>query len=144
MQVGRTLQELTVGESASQRWQVTDATITAFAELTGDFNRVHIDDDFARQTPFKGRIAHGMLTAGFISSVLANHLPGPGTIYVSQTLEFLAPVRPGDEVEVMVDVREVRLADKRVVLATTARVGETVVARGEAVVLPPRRSLAAG
>ena len=138
METGRSWSELQVGLSASRRWHVTDDLIAAFAAVTGDHNRVHLDEDYARTTPFRGRIAHGMLVAGFISAVLANDLPGPGTIYVSQQLSFRAPVRPGDEVEVLVQVTELQAERKRVVLRTTARVGDTVVAEGDAVVLPPR------
>lgn len=132
-----TFAELQVGQQAQRSWLVTDATIEAFAAVTGDTNRVHLDDAYAAATPFKGRIAHGMLTAGFISAVLANQLPGPGTIYLSQDLRFKAPVRPGDNVTVHVSVRELIAEKKRVVLDTVARVGDLVVAEGTAVVLPP-------
>lgn len=130
-------EELRVGQQASRTWTVDDATIEAFAAVTGDHNRVHLDDAFASATPFKGRIAHGMLTAGYISAVLANQLPGPGTIYLSQDIRFRAPVRPLDEVTVQVTVRELVAEKRRVVLDTVARVGDRVVAEGTATVLPP-------
>ena len=129
--------ELQVGQQASRTWTVSTATIEAFAAVTGDHNRAHLDEAYAQTTPFKGRIAHGMLTAGYISAVLANQLPGPGTIYLSQDLRFRAPVRPGDQVTVQVTVRELLAEKRRVVLETVAKVGEKVVAEGTAVVLPP-------
>ncbi len=132
-----TFAELQVGQQAQRTWLVSNATIEAFAEVSGDTNRVHLDDTYAAGTMFKGRIAHGMLTAGYISAVLANQLPGPGTIYLSQDLRFKAPVRPGDEVTVQVSVRELLAEKKRVVLDTVARVGDKVVAEGTAVVMPP-------
>lgn len=129
--------DLHVGQQATRTWTVDNATIEAFAAVTGDHNRVHLDDEFAKATPFKGRIAHGMLTAGYISAVLANQLPGPGTIYLSQDLRFRAPVRPGDQLTVQVTVRELLAEKRRVVLETVAKVGDKVVAEGTAVVLPP-------
>ena len=129
--------ELQVGQQASRTWTVSTATIEAFAAVTGDHNRAHLDEAYAQTTTFKGRIAHGMLTAGYISAVLANQLPGPGTIYLSQDLRFRAPVRPGDQVTVQVTVRELLAEKRRVVLETVAKVGEKVVAEGTAVVLPP-------
>ena len=129
--------ELEVGQQASRTWTVDAAAIEAFAAVTGDHNRVHLDEEFAQSTPFKGRIAHGMLTAGYISAVLANQLPGPGTIYLSQDLRFRAPVRPGDQVTVTVTVRELVAEKRRVVLDTVARVADKVVAEGTATVLPP-------
>ncbi len=131
--------ELTVGMTASYRHVVTDADVQAFANVSGDRNPLHLDEDFARTTRFKHRIAHGMLSASFFSTVLANTLPGPGTIYLSQSLFFRAPVRIGDAVEARVTVAEI-LGDKgRVLLKTVASVGETVVVDGEAMVLVPLR-----
>jgi 3-hydroxybutyryl-CoA dehydratase len=127
---------LEIGARASLARTITDADIRGFAEATGDTNPVHLDDAYAKASRFGGRIAHGMLTAGLVSAVLANRLPGPGTIYVSQTLAFKAPVRPGDTVTAEVEVVEVR--GRRVRLATQARLADgTVVLAGEAVVLVP-------
>ena len=125
-----------VGEYAEREFDVTDAVLEAFAEATGDRNPVHFDDAYAAGTRFGGRIAHGMLTAGFISAVLANDLPGPGTIYLAQELGFKAPVRPGETVRVRVELVEAG-ARGRGVFATTAWVGETLVADGRATVLLP-------
>jgi 3-hydroxybutyryl-CoA dehydratase len=137
---GYTIDELSPGMTASYERVVTIADIEAFAEVSGDHNPVHLDDAYAKTTPFKGRIAHGMLGAGFISTVLASKLPGPGTVYLGQTLAFKAPVRPGDKVEARVTVTEVIREKKRVKLATQCRVGETVVIDGEATVLVTQQS----
>ena len=134
------LADLHVGQSATLARTVTAADIAQFAAVTGDANPVHLDEAYARTTPFGGRIAHGMLSAAFISAVLGMQLPGPGTIYLSQTLKFRAPVRPGDTVKTTVTVREL-IADKnRVVLDAVCAVGELVVLQGEAVVLAPVRA----
>src|SRR5262249_55394883 len=101
------LEDLALGQSAEDARVVADAGITKFAEVSGDFNPVHVDEEFAQTTPFKGRIAHGMLSGAFISSVLGNRLPGPGAIYISQSLKFKRPVRPGDEVVTRVEVTDI-------------------------------------
>ncbi|HEX7124174.1 MAG TPA: MaoC family dehydratase [Thermodesulfobacteriota bacterium] len=128
---------LEVGARAEITRTLTDADIRKFAEATGDTNPVHLDEAYAKGTVFGGRIAHGLLTAGLVSAVLANRLPGPGTVYLSQTLEFKAPVRPGDTVTAEVEVLEV--TGRRARLATRCRLADgTVVLTGEAVVRPPR------
>ena len=127
---------LKVGDTDSLTKTITDDDIRAFADLTGDHNPVHLDDEFARGTRFGRRIAHGMLSAGLISSVLANKLPGSGTVYLSQTLTFVAPVFPGDSITARVTVTRVR-DDKPIVTLETLCInqrGEPVI-RGEAVVL---------
>ena len=131
------IDELAVGASAEYAKTVTEADVMAFAEVTGDFNPVHVDEAAAARSPFGGRIAHGMLAAGLISAVLAMKLPGPGTIYLGQTLRFTKPVRIGDTVTARVEVLEV-MRKRRVRLATTCRNqhGE-VVLDGEATVLVP-------
>lgn len=124
------------GDTAETTRTIQQADIDAFAEITGDHNPVHVDDAFAQQTRFGRRIAHGMLTASLISSVLANKLPGKGSVYLGQTLQFVAPVFPGDEVTARVTVKEVR-EDKPIVKLETICLnqrGETVI-RGEATVL---------
>ncbi len=129
---------LAVGARATFARTITEADVVKFAEATGDANPLHLDEAYARSTPFGGRIAHGLLTAGLISAVLASRLPGPGTIYVSQTLEFRAPVRPGDTVTAEVEVLELP-SPRRVRLATRCRLADgTLVLTGEAVVVPPR------
>ena len=130
--------DLTVGASAELSKAVTDVDVMSYAAITGDYNPVHVDAEAAAASMFKGRIAHGMLSAGFISAVLAMKLPGPGAIYLSQSLRFTKPVRLGDTVTARVEVLETIPAKKRVRLATTCRNqhGETVI-EGEALVMVP-------
>jgi 3-hydroxybutyryl-CoA dehydratase len=125
-----------VGDSAEIIKTIEQADIDAFADVTGDHNPVHVDEEFAKTTRFGRRIAHGMLTASLISSVLANKLPGEGSIYLGQTLQFVAPVFPGDEITARVTVKEVR-EDKPILKLETICMNqrdETVI-RGEATVL---------
>ena len=133
------LEDLQPGMMRSLRKTVTDQDIALFAEVSSDHNPVHMDDAAARQSIFGGRIAHGMLTAALISAVIGEQLPGHGTIYLSQTMRFLAPVRPGDTVTAEVEVTAIDMGRKRVTLDTRAFVGRTAVLRGEAVVLAPSR-----
>lgn len=124
------------GDKASRTTTITDEMIRAFADLTGDTNPVHLDDDYAAGTRFGRRIAHGMIAAGLISATLANDLPGPGTVYLSQTLQFKAPVYPGDTITTTVEVKNVRPDKPIVTLATVCKnQDEKVVLEGEAVVL---------
>lgn len=127
---------LKVGDTDSLTKTITDDDIRAFADLTTDHNPVHLDDEFARTTRFKRRIAHGMLSAGLISAVLANKLPGTGTVYLSQSLNFVAPVYPGDTITARVIVTKVR-EDKPIVTLETVCTNQRdePVIRGEAVVL---------
>jgi 3-hydroxybutyryl-CoA dehydratase len=134
-----TLEELAIGMAATYRHTLTDHDVHVFADLTGDHNPLHLDEDFARTTRFKGRIVHGMLTASFFSTALAI-LPGPGTIYLSQSLRFRAPVRIGDTVEAVVTVAEIVPEKGRVLLATVCRVGDNIVLDGEALALVPKRA----
>lgn len=133
------LDELRVGDAAEMAKTVTEADIVLFAGITGDFNPVHVDAVAAERSMFGGRVAHGMLSAGFISAVLGMRLPGPGSVYLSQSLRFTKPVRIGDTVTARVEVREIIAAKRRVRLATTCRNqnGEVVV-EGEAVVMVER------
>ena len=131
------INDLKPGMSHTMGKTVTDADIVMFAGVSTDTNAVHLDEEFAKTLPFGGRIAHGMLSASFISAVLGAHLPGPGTIYLGQTLKFKAPVRIGDTVKTTVTVKEIALEKKRVILETICRVGETVVIEGEATVMKP-------
>lgn len=125
-----------IGDSAEITKRIDETDIQTFADLTGDHNPVHLDDAFARTTPFKRRIAHGMLTASLISSVLASKLPGEGSIYLGQTLQFVAPVFPGDEITARVVVKEIR-QDKPIVKLETICLNQhsEVVIRGEATVM---------
>lgn len=131
------IEDLEVGMTRSLSKIVTDRDIELFAEVSTDRNPVHLDDSYAQDTIFEGRIAHGMLTAGLISAVIGEQLPGHGTVYLGQTLKFMAPVRPGDLVHAEVEVVEIDYSRRRVNLATHCRVGKTVVLKGEATVLAP-------
>ncbi|HVJ53031.1 MAG TPA: MaoC family dehydratase [Aliidongia sp.] len=136
---GYFIDELSIGMSAGFSKIITDGDVVSFAEISGDDNPVHLDEDYARQTSFGGRIVHGILSAGLISAAIAAKLPGPGTIYLKQNLKFCAPVRIGDLVEAKVTVAEIIADRNRVVLTTICTVGETVVIEGDALVLPPKR-----
>ena len=136
---GKTIGQLTVGDSAQFAKTVTETDVVLYAGITGDFNPAHINEAYAKDTYFKGRIAHGMLTAGFISAILGCHLPGPGTIYLGQTLKFMAPVRIGDTITARVELVEKLEDNKRIRLTTTCTNQEgVVVLEGEATVMPPR------
>lgn len=137
---GYLLEDLAVGMSAAYARTVTEADIVMFAGVSGDMNPVHMNKEYAAHTIFKGQIAHGMLTASFISTVLGTKLPGPGCIYVSQDLRFRAPVRVGDTVRAEVTVSEILRDKKRVVLLTKCTVGDRVVVDGTAVVMVPSRA----
>lgn len=140
---GYYLEDLEIGMSAIYTKTVTDADLVLFAGVSGDINPVHVDQEYAETTMFEGRIAHGMLTASFISAVLGTRLPGPGCIYISQTLKFKAPVRPGDTVKAKVTVKAVELERGRVTLDTVCTVAGKPVLEGEAVLMVPRKSAAA-
>ena len=131
------IDDLQVGQSYTMGKTVTDADIVMFAGVSTDTNAVHLNEEFAKTLPFGGRIAHGMLSASFISAVLGAHLPGPGTIYLSQTLKFTAPVRINDTVNTTVTVKEIIKERKRVILETVCKVGDTVVITGEATIMKP-------
>ena len=133
------IEDLEIGMTRSLTKQVTDRDIELFAEVSTDRNPVHLDDDYAQDTIFEGRIAHGMLTAGLISAVIGEQLPGHGTVYLGQSLKFLAPVRPGDVVTAEVKVLTIDHAKRRVTLETHCSVGKTMVLKGEALVLAPSR-----
>jgi 3-hydroxybutyryl-CoA dehydratase len=133
------LEDLSVGQSAERRHLVTDAVIRAFAEVSGDENPLHLDDAFALTTPFKGRVAHGMLAGAYISAVLGTSLPGPGAVYLSQSLSFRRPVRPGDEVTALVTVSAIDEAKGWVTLSTVCKVAGKAVVTGQAVVVVSRR-----
>jgi 3-hydroxybutyryl-CoA dehydratase len=132
-QNGYDIEDLSVGMSATFSKTITEADIILFAGVSGDINALHINEEYAATTAFKGRIAHGMLSAGLISATLANRLPGPGTVYLGQTLNFLAPVRIGDTVHATVTVREIGERG-RAVLETTCTVKGVKVIDGEATV----------
>ena len=139
MEQGKTIDQLNIGDKASLTKQITESDVLRFAEVTGDRNPIHLDPEYASKTRFKERIAHGMLTASLISAVISTRLLGPGNIYVSQSLEFKAPVKLGDVIQAEVELIE-KIPDKnRVRLKTTCRNQDgTVVIDGEAIVLPRR------
>lgn len=133
------IEDITIGMSRSLTKTITDRDIALFAEVSTDHNPVHLDESFARTTRFEGRIAHGMLTAALISAVIGEQLPGHGAVYLGQTLKFMAPVRPGDSVSAVVTVTAIDPDRRRVTLETLCTVGDTVVLKGEALVLAPGR-----
>ena len=137
---GYFLEDMEVGMTAVYAKTITDADIVMFAGISGDTNPVHLDALFADQTAFKGRIAHGMLSASFISTVLGTRLPGPGCIYLSQSLKFRAPVKAGDTVTARVTVKDVNPDNKRIALDTICTVGDSVVVDGEALLMVSRRA----
>lgn len=133
------IEDIEMGMSRHLRKQVTDRDIALFAEVSTDRNPVHLDDAYAQDTIFEGRIAHGMLTAGLVSAVIGEQLPGHGTVYLGQTLKFLAPVRPGDTVLAEVTVTGIDIAKRRVTLDCRCSVDGRPVLAGEAKVLAPSR-----
>jgi 3-hydroxybutyryl-CoA dehydratase len=133
------IEDLEIGMTRDLRKEVTDHDIELFAEVSTDRNPVHMDDEYAMDTIFEGRIAHGMLTAGLISAVIGEQLPGHGTVYLGQTLKFMAPVRPGDMVHAIVSVAEIDHSKRRAILDCRCEVDGKVVLKGEATVLAPSR-----
>ena len=133
------IEDIEMGMTRYVRKIITDQDIEKFAEISTDHNPVHLDDEYARDTIFEGRIAHGMLTAGLVSAVIGEQLPGHGTIYMSQNLKFLAPVRPGDLVHAEVKVVEMVIDKRRVKLDCRCEVNGKNVLVGEAMVLAPSR-----
>ncbi|WP_455373107.1 MaoC family dehydratase [Limibacillus halophilus] len=139
---GHYIEELEAGMTAVYAKTVTEADIALFAGVSGDTNPVHLNADFAAGTMFKERIAHGMLSASFISTVFGTRLPGPGCIYLSQTLNFKAPVMIGDTVVARVTLREVNKEKKRILVDTVCSVGDKVVLDGEAKLMVASRAQA--
>ncbi|MFT4716032.1 MAG: 3-hydroxybutyryl-CoA dehydratase [Paracoccaceae bacterium] len=134
------LEDLEVGLSRSISKVIGEAEIEMFATVSEDRNPVHLDENYAKNTMFKGRIAHGMLSASLFSAIIGERLPGHGTIYLGQNLRFTAPVRLGDKVDATVTVTEINAAKGRVSLNCVASVGDTVVIKGDATVLAPSRT----
>lgn len=136
---GKTINEIKIGDQASFQKTISETDVYLYAGITGDINPVHINEIAAKESVFKGRIAHGMLTAGLISAVLGVQLPGPGTIYLSQELKFTAPVRFGDTIFVEVTVTEIHEEKNRIRLETRCTNQDgVVVLNGFALVMPPR------
>lgn len=132
-----TISELAVGMTSSYAKTLSQSDVTTFAEVSGDDNPVHVDPDYAGKTMFKGCIAHGMLTGSLISTVIGTQLPGNGSIYLSQSLRFKAPVMVGDRVEASVEIIDVDSDRNRIVLFCQCRVADKVVLDGEARVMVP-------
>ena len=137
---GYFFEDLSPGMSAIFSKTITEADLLMFAGVSGDTNPLHLDEEFASRTMFEGRIAHGMLTASLVSTVLGTKLPGPGAVYVSQAVRFLAPVRVGDTVVARAVVREIVPEKRRVKLATSCQVGDKLVLDGEAVLMVPLKN----
>lgn len=137
--IGKTIGKISLGDAAEFSKTVSETDVYLYAGIIGDFNPAHLNEAYAQKTFFKTRIAHGMLTAGFISTILGTQLPGPGTIYMKQSLSFLAPVRFGDTITARAEVVEIIAEKNRIRLKTTCTNQDgTVVLDGEAVVSPPK------
>ena len=139
---GLYLEDLKVGMSAMFGKTVTEADIMAFAGVSGDTNPIHLHDGFARSTRFGQRIAHGMLSGSFISTVIGTKLPGPGSVYIAQTMNFMAPVLIGETITAVATVTAIDERRRRVTLKTQCLNGDKVVIDGEATILVPRRDVA--
>jgi 3-hydroxybutyryl-CoA dehydratase len=137
--IGKTIEDLKVGDTAKFSKTVSESDVYLFAGVTGDLNPAHVSEEFAKDTFFKTRIAHGMLSASFISTVIGTMLPGPGSVYMRQEANFLAPVKFGDTITAVVEVAEI-IADKKRVRLKTYCINQekTIVVDGEALVSPPR------
>lgn len=136
-------EDMSVGQSVSLTRTISEADIAAFAELSGDHNPIHVDKAYGEASRFGGNIAHGLFTASLVSTLLGMQLPGIGTIYLGQSLQFKAPVRPGDEVVVSVTIRELIERGRRVIFDCSALVGDVEVLAGEATVLAPKKPVTA-
>jgi 3-hydroxybutyryl-CoA dehydratase len=138
MPEGKSIHELKIGDSAQTTKTITESDIELFAGATGDFNPVHLDQAYAEKTSFRGRIAHGLLSVGLLSAVLGNILPGHGTIYLSQEVKFLAPVKIGDTITARVEVMELNPEKNRVKFRTSCLNQDgKIVTDGVAWVMPP-------
>jgi 3-hydroxybutyryl-CoA dehydratase len=141
--IGKTISEIKVGDAAEFTKTISEADVYLYAGVTGDLNPAHVNEDYAKKTFFKTRIAHGMLTAGFISAILGTQLPGPGTIYIRQELSFMAPVFFGDTITARAEVVEVNTEKNRLRFKTTCRNQEgKIILDGEALVSPPKAAKA--
>jgi len=137
---GKTIDEIKIGDAAEFAKTVTESDIYTYAGLSGDFNPAHVNEAYAKNTFFETRIAHGMLSAGFISAILGTQLPGPGAIYLKQELKFMAPVKIGDTITAKAEVIEINQEKNRIKLKTTcSNQNNELVIDGEAVVMPPKK-----
>jgi len=143
--IGKTIDELHIGDAAEFTKTISESDIYLFAGVTGDLNPAHINESYAKNTFFKTRIAHGMLLAGFISGVIGMKLPGPGSIYIRQELKFLVPARIGDTITARVEVTQMQSEKNRITLKTTCTNQEnTLVMDGEALISPPKKAKSKG
>ena len=142
MKRGKTIQEIEIAEKSTFTKTINGAGIVNYAGITGDFNPVHINSEYAQKTKFKGRIVHGMLSVGLISTILGNDLPGPGSIFVSQNINFIAPVRIGDTVTASVKVIDKDEEKNKLYLETICKnEKDNLIIDGEAVIMPPKKNL---
>jgi 3-hydroxybutyryl-CoA dehydratase len=140
--IGKTIDQIKLGDKADFQKTITETDVYLFAGITGDLNPAHINQVAAEQTMFKGRIVHGMLVSGLISTVLGMYLPGPGTIYLGQEVKFMAPVRMGDTIKAEVEVVEIIAEKNRIKLKTTCyNQDNKVVIDGLATVMPPKAAV---
>ena len=138
--LGRSINEFKRGEKAELSKSISESDIYLYAGITGDFNPAHVNQVYAEKTYFKSRVAHGLLSAGFISAVIGTILPGPGTIYLKQELSFIAPVYIGDTITAFVEVLDVNVSKNRVLLKTICRNQENkLIIEGQALVSPPKK-----
>jgi 3-hydroxybutyryl-CoA dehydratase len=133
------IEDLSIGQSAGYSRQITEADVQQFGAVSGDLNPLHFDEAYAKTTIFRGRIAHGILSVSFLSTVLGTKLPGAGSIFLSATVRFKAPVRIGDTVDALCTVREIDRQKGRVMFDCVCKVGDVVVVEGEALVKVPSR-----
>lgn len=136
---GHYIEELEIGQTAVYVRTVTETDIVQYSQISGDDNPLHVNEEFAKQTVFKGRIAHGMLTCGYISAVLGTKLPGPGCAYLNQNLNFRAPVRIADTVQTRITIKEIEPETNKVVCEAVCSIGEKVVIDGTATLWVPNR-----
>jgi len=136
---GLYIEDMEEGMTGVYAKTITDADVVLFAGISGDVNPVHLNHEFAAESMFEGRIAHGMLSASFLSTIFGTRLPGPGCIYMSQTLRFKAPVRVGDTVIARVKAKAVDMAKRRVTFDCECKVGDTTVIEGEALIMVPSK-----
>lgn len=136
---GPYFEDLSEGQSAEMTRIASAAVVEAFAELSGDFNPVHLDEAYAKTTPFGGRIAHGMLAAAYISAVIGAKLPGPGSVFLTQSLRFRRPVRIGDSVTTRVTIKSLAPQRAHAVVSAVCEVNGKTVVDGEALIMVPRR-----
>lgn len=137
--ISKTINDVSVGDFLEEKFYIKESDAVVYASITGDNNKIHFDEEYAQNTLFKSKIAHGMLLGGYISGIIGTKLPGQGCIYANQSLEFVRPVRYGDEITIRVAVEEIKIERNRITLSTKCinQNGELVVS-GKAIVLPKR------